>query len=133
MTTILCIDDEHEIRQLLVEEMEDAGFSTLQAANGKEGLDLLVSKWPDLVICDISMPVMSGHELLAEIQVNYPDFADTPFIMLTALTDRENVLSGLRGGAEAYLTKPIDFDLLMAKVTGCLTRIENNRKAGRGF
>ncbi|TCV65379.1 response regulator receiver domain-containing protein [Neorhizobium sp. R1-B] len=133
MTTILCIDDEHDIRQLLVEEMEDAGFSTLQAANGQEGLDLLVSKWPDLVICDISMPVMSGHELLAEIQVNYPDFADTPFIMLTALTDRENVLSGLRGGAEAYLTKPIDFDLLMAKVTGCLTRIENNRKAGRGF
>ncbi|WP_105386415.1 response regulator [Neorhizobium alkalisoli] len=133
MTTILCIDDEHDIRQLLVEEMEDAGFSTLQAANGQEGLDLLVSKWPDLVICDISMPVMSGHELLAEIQVNYPDLADTPFIMLTALTDRENVLSGLRAGAEAYLTKPIDFDLLMAKVTGCLTRIENNRKAGRGF
>jgi DNA-binding response OmpR family regulator len=133
MTTILCIDDEHDIRQLLVEEMEDAGFSTLQAANGQEGLELLVSKWPDLVICDISMPVMSGHELLAEIQVNYPDLADTPFIMLTALTDRENVLSGLRAGAEAYLTKPIDFDLLMAKVTGCLTRIENNRKAGRGF
>lgn len=133
MTTILCIDDEHDIRQLLVEEMEDAGFSTLQAANGQEGLDLLISKWPDLVICDISMPVMSGHELLAEIQVNYPDLADTPFIMLTALTDRENVLSGLRAGAEAYLTKPIDFDLLMAKVTGCLTRIENNRKAGRGF
>ncbi len=133
MTTILCIDDEHDIRQLLVEEMEDAGFSTLQAANGQEGLDLLISKWPDLVICDISMPVMSGHELLAEIQVNYPDLADTPFIMLTALTDRENVLSGLRAGAEAYLTKPIDFDLLMAKVTGCLTRIENNRKAGRGL
>lgn len=133
MVTVLCVDDEADIRQLLVEELEEAGFQTLEAANGQEGLEMIVSKWPDLVICDISMPVMNGHELLAEVQVNYPELADIPFIMLTALTDRENVLTGLRAGADAYLSKPIDFDLLIAKVTGCITRIENNRKAGRGL
>ncbi|WP_117191590.1 response regulator [Rhizobium terrae] len=133
MISILCIDDETELRQILVEELEDAGFKTFQASNGREGLDMLIAKWPDLVICDISMPVMNGHELLAEIQVNYPEFARTPFIMLTALADRENMLSGLQGGAEAYLTKPVDFDLLMAKVVGCVTRIENDHRTGHSL
>ena len=94
---------------------------------------MIVSHWPDLVICNISMPVMSGHELLAELQVNYPELARTPFIMLTALADRDNMLSGLQAGAEAYFTKPIDFDLLMAKVSGCVTRIENERRVGHGL
>ncbi|MBB3308654.1 DNA-binding response OmpR family regulator [Rhizobium sp. BK196] len=133
MISILCIDDETELRQILVEELEDAGFKTLQASNGQEGLEMIVSHWPDLVICDISMPVMSGHELLAELQVNYPELARTPFIMLTALADRDNMLSGLQAGAEAYFTKPIDFDLLMAKVSGCVTRIENERRVGHGL
>jgi DNA-binding response OmpR family regulator len=53
--------------------------------------------------------------------------------MLTALADRDNMLSGLQAGAEAYFTKPIDFDLLMAKVSGCVTRIENERRVGHGL
>jgi DNA-binding response OmpR family regulator len=133
MTTILCIDDEIDIRQLLVEELEEAGFKTLQAANGREGLDLILAKWPDIVICDISMPVMNGHELLAELQLNYPDLSNTAFIMLTALTDRENTLNALRAGVDDYMTKPVDLDLLLAKISGCIVRLENNRAAGRGF
>lgn len=133
MTTILCIDDEAEIRKLLIEEFQDAGLKTLEASDGREGLHKILSAWPDIVVCDISMPVMSGHELLAEIQVNYPDFANMPFILLTALTDRENTLNGLAAGADDYLTKPVDLDLLMAKISGCITRLESNRKAGRGF
>jgi DNA-binding response OmpR family regulator len=133
MVTILCIEDEHDFRKLLVEELQDAGFQTLEAVNGKEGLETILSTWPDLVICDVSMPVMNGHELLAEIQINHPELSNIPFIMLTAMIDRQNMMIGLESGAEDYLTKPVDFDLLMAKIRGCVARIENNRAAGRGF
>lgn len=133
MTTILCIDDETEIRKLLVEEFQDVGLKTLEACDGREGLEKILSSWPDIVVCDVSMPVMNGHELLAEIQINHPDFANMPFILLTALTDRENTLAGLAAGADDYLTKPVDLDVLMAKISGCIARLENNRAAGRGF
>lgn len=133
MITILCVEDEADIRKLIVEELNEAGFATLEAANGQEALETILSKWPDIVITDISMPIMDGHQLLAEVQVNHPQFSNIPFILLTALTDRENMLSGLRAGAADYLTKPIDFDLLLAKVTGCVTRIENDKAAGRAF
>lgn len=106
MITILCIDDEEDIRKLIVEELSDAGFTTLEAANGREGLDALLAKWPDIVLCDITMPEMDGHQLLAEIQLNYPELTNIPFIFLTAMTDKENVLTGLRAGAADYLTKP---------------------------
>lgn len=133
MVTILCIDDEVDIRKLIVEELVDAGFNTLEAANGREGLDVILTKWPDIVICDITMPEMDGHELLAEIQINHPESSNIPFIFLTALTDKENLLTGLKGGAADYLTKPIDFDVLMAKVSGCVLRIQNDQKTGRSF
>lgn len=133
MITILCIDDEADIRKLIVEELVDAGFATLEASNGREGLELIIAKWPDIVVCDITMPEMDGHQLLAEIQVNYPDFSNIPFIFLTALADKQNLLTGLKAGAADYLTKPIDFDVLMAKVAGCVIRIENDRKTGRSF
>lgn len=133
MITVLCIDDETDIRNLIVEELQDAGLRTLEASNGAEGLEKILKTWPDIVICDVSMPVMNGHELLAEIQINHPQFSGTPFIMLTAMSDKENTLAGLRGGAEDYLTKPVDLDVLMAKISGCITRLQNNRKSGHGL
>lgn len=131
--TILCVEDEAEIRALLVEELEDAGFKTLQAANGREGLETILAKWPDIVICDVTMPEMDGHELLAEIQLNHPELSNVPFIFLTALADKENMILGLQSGAADYLTKPFDFDILLAKITGCIIRIENDKKTGRAF
>ncbi len=133
MTTILCIDDEAEIRGLIVEELTEAGFTTLEAANGREGLALLVAKWPDIVICDITMPEMDGHQLIAEIQINYPELANVPFIFLTAMTDKQNVVMGLRAGAADYLTKPIDFEILLAKIEGCVARIESDVRNHRAF
>lgn len=131
--TILCIEDETEIRTLVVEELEDAGFATLQASNGREGLEMILAKWPDIVICDITMPEMDGHQVLAEIQLNHPELSNVPFIFLTALADKDNMITGLQSGAADYLTKPIDFDILLAKITGCVTRIENDKKTGRAF
>jgi CheY-like chemotaxis protein len=133
MVTVLCVDDEVELRKLLVEEFNDAGLRTLEASNGKEALDIILASWPDIVVCDISMPVMTGQELLAEIHINHPEFSDIPFIMLTALSDKENQLAGLSAGAEDYLTKPVDLDLLMAKINGCIMRLQNIRRTGHGL
>jgi CheY-like chemotaxis protein len=132
MITVLCVDDEVDLRKLLVEEFNEAGLATLEASNGKEALELILSSWPDIVVCDISMPVMNGHELLAEIQINHPEFSHTPCIMLTALSDKENQLTGLSAGAEDYLTKPVDLELLMAKINGCIM-LQNNRRTGHGL
>lgn len=133
MISILCIEDESAVRGLVVEELQDAGFKTFEATNGREGLEVMQAKWPDIVICDITMPEMDGQQLLAELQVNHPELATTPFIFLTALTDKETMLEGLRAGADDYLTKPVDFDMLMAKIDGCVTKIENARKTGKAF
>ncbi|GGB22017.1 hypothetical protein GCM10011380_09490 [Sphingomonas metalli] len=133
MITILCIEDETAIRKFIVEELKDAGFATLEAANGREGLDLIVSAWPDIVICDITMPEMDGFQLLAAIQMNHPELTNIPFIFLTALTDRDHMLAGLRAGAADYLTKPIDLDLLLAKIEGCIRQLENDKRTGRAF
>lgn len=64
MISILCIEDEAAVRDLVVEELAEAGFSTYQASNGREGLELMISKWPDIVICDITMPEMEGRNCL---------------------------------------------------------------------
>ena len=77
------------------------------------------------------MPEMDGTQLLAEIQLNYPDLAATPFIFLTALSGKDVMLGALRAGADDYLLKPVDFDVLMAKIEGCAKRVENTRKTGR--
>ena len=127
MIKVLCIDDEADIRQLLVEELSEAGLSVIEAENGEEGLRKIISEWPDIVICDVSMPVMNGHELMAEIQINHPEFSNIPFIMLTAMADRQNMITGLESGVDDYITKPLDLELLVAKVRGCANRILNSR------
>lgn len=133
MITILCVEDEDDIRTLLVEEISEAGFTTLEATNGKQALQLITSKWPDIVVCDITMPEMNGHQLFAEIQMNHEQLANIPFIFLTALSDKENMVTALKAGAADYLTKPVDFDLLMAKIQGCVARLESDKKMGRAF
>jgi DNA-binding response OmpR family regulator len=133
MITVLCVEDERDVRELIVEELEDAGIQVLQAENGKEGLDTILSHRPDIVISDITMPEMDGISMLGELQINHPQFSNMPFIFLTALADREKMIEGLGAGAESYLTKPIDFDVLMAKIQGLVVRIENRVAAGLEF
>jgi len=129
----LCVEDEKPVRDLIVEELNDAGLRTLEAENGRHGLEMILKHRPDIVISDITMPEMDGTQLLAEVQINYPEFSNMPFIFLTALADREKMLEGLRAGADNYLTKPIDFDVLMAKIQGLIMRIENRVAAGLEF
>lgn len=120
---ILCIDDEPELRETIVEELTDVGYETVEADNGRTGLAAIVEKQPDLVLCDINMPEMDGTQLLQNLRVNHPDLADMPFIFLTAQADRSAVLNGKKLGADDYLTKPIDFELLIATVEARLGQV----------
>ena len=123
MQTVLCIEDETEIRETIAEELVDAGYKVIQATNGKEGLDCLFQHGPDLVLCDINMPIMDGYELLSVLRRDHPHLAEVPFIFLSANADRSHVVAGKELGADAYLTKPIDFDLLTATVGARLGQI----------
>lgn len=125
--TILCIDDEAHLREDIAEELEDEGYQVLQACDGHEGLKQILQHKPDLVICDISMPRKNGYELLKEIRSDHGISAEMPFIFLSALADKQHVIAGLRLGADNYITKPVDFDILRAKVHTCLGLVERIR------
>ena len=114
---LLCIEDDRETAALIAEELTDRGYEIYIAHDGREGLTSILKNMPDLVLSDISMPVMSGFELLERLIALAPRFSQMPFVFLTALTDRDNELKGRRLGADDYITKPIDFDVLATIIT----------------
>jgi len=120
---ILCIEDDRELAALLVEELAERGYDVAVCCDGKEGLAAILRTRPDLVLCDISLPVMSGFEVLELLSAIVPRAADVPFVFLTALTDRDSELKGRRLGADDYVTKPVDFERLGAIIAARLTRV----------
>jgi DNA-binding response OmpR family regulator len=120
---ILCIEDDRETAALIAEELIDRGYAVTLAHDGREGLAAILRSMPDLVLSDISMPMMSGFELLERLIALAPRFAKMPFVFLTALTDRDNELKGRQLGADDYVTKPIDFDVLATIITARLAGI----------
>ena len=120
---ILCIEDDRETAALIVEELIDRGFEVSIAHDGRSGLAAILKNMPDLVLSDISMPVMSGFELLERLTALEPRFAKMPFIFLTALTDRDNELKGRHLGADDYVIKPIDFEVLTTIINARLVGV----------
>src|SRR5215471_7446084 len=120
---ILCIEDDRETAALIAEELVDRGYAVTIAHNGREGLAAILKTMPDLVLSDISMPLMSGFELLERLIALAPRFAKMPFVFLTALSDRDNVLKGRQLGADDYVSKPIDFDMLETIIAARLARV----------
>jgi DNA-binding response OmpR family regulator len=117
---ILCIEDDRETAALLAEEFVERGFTVSLARDGDEGLAAIERELPDLILCDICMPRLSGLEVLQRLAARGAPFDQVAFIFLTALTDRDTELKGRRLGAEDYITKPIDLDALAAMVTARL-------------
>ncbi len=109
---ILCIEDDRESARLIAEELLDWGFEVDIAYNGQEGIAAIEREWPDLVLCDVCMPGMSGFEVLKRLTALAPRFGKMPFVFLTALTEPDNEFKGLQLGADDYVTKPIDFNVL---------------------
>jgi len=101
----------------------ELGYEVRVARDGEEGLAVILSAKPDLVVCDVRMPKMSGFEVLKQVAAAGPACARIPFIFLTALGDRESVLQGRKLGADDYLTKPIDFEMLGAVIETRLRRL----------
>jgi DNA-binding response OmpR family regulator len=120
---ILCIEDDRETAALIAEELVDRGYTVTLAHDGREGLAAILKTMPDLVLSDISMPVMSGFELLERLIELAPRFAKMPFIFLTALTDRDNELKGRQLGADDFVTKPIDFEMLATIISARLAGV----------
>ena len=123
---ILCIEDDRETASLIAEELAERGYDVHVAHDGREGFAAILKLLPDLVLSDISMPVMSGFELLERLTALVPRFRNMPFVFLTALTDRDNELKGRQLGADDYVTKPIDFDRLDAIITARLAGVARN-------
>jgi DNA-binding response OmpR family regulator len=120
---ILCIEDDRETAVLIAEELTDRGYEVVVAHDGQAGLAAILRTMPELVLCDISMPILSGFEVLERLTAIMPRFGNMPFVFLTALTDRENELKGRQLGADDYVTKPIDFDVLGAIISARLARV----------
>lgn len=120
---ILCVEDERRLRTNVVEELRDAGYGVIEADDGQAALDLLAEHTPDLVLCDITMPRMGGYELLSAVRASQTAIANVPFVFLTALSDRLAVIEGKSAGADDFLTKPIDFDLMLATIRSRLDQV----------
>ncbi|HZP77368.1 MAG TPA: response regulator transcription factor [Pseudolabrys sp.] len=126
---ILCVEDDRETAALIAEELVDRGFAVAVAHDGRAGFDAILKQTPDLVLCDINMPIMSGFELLERLTAIAPRFGNMPFVFLTALKDRETELQGRTLGADDYVSKPIDFDLLDTIIRARLARVARSAVA----
>lgn len=128
MSTVLVIEDEQALREEIVAMLSFEGFSVLEANNGELGIQLAYNHLPDIVICDISMPVRDGYQVLQALQDN-PQTVSIPFIFLTARVTKHDMRAGMSMGADDYLTKPFTPDELIGSIRGRLTRQAALRQA----
>ncbi len=119
MPTILVADDDVNIRELVCLFLQNEGFETLEASDGKEALNIYASTRVDLVILDIMMPVKDGWELCKDLRRSNPDL---PLLMLTAKAETWEKVKGFQLGTDDYLTKPFDPLELTARVRALLKR-----------
>lgn len=120
---VLCIDDDRDTAGLIAEELVDRGFKVSIAYDGERGFEAILARQPDIVLADVNMPVMSGFDLLERLTAIAPRFSGMPFVYLTALSDRANELRGRQLGADDYVTKPVDFDILTMIIVARLARV----------
>ena len=112
--TILIIDDEKNIKENIAEYLQNFNFKTIVAENGANGVQLAIENKPDLIVCDIDMPVLDGYEVYKQVQ-QMPGLALTPFIFLTGKSSSEELRTGMLLGADDYITKPFKLnDILMS-------------------
>ena len=123
MARILCVEDELEIREDIVETLTEDGHTVLAASDGEEGLRLALSFRPDVILCDSLMPRMTGPEMISALRRQEGDLASTPCILLSAHADKSHRDDGLAAGADLYLTKPVDFRELEAVLTALLGKL----------
>ncbi len=122
---VLIVDDREENLLLLEAILEPEGFEVLKAKSGRECLELAEVENPDIIILDVLMPEMNGFQVCRILRSKYK-FRFIPIIMVTALNRREDVIEGLEAGADDFISKPVDDDLLVAKVKS-LVKLKKGR------
>ena len=126
MRTVLLVDDEPNIRDLVRLYLEQDGFAVVCAADGRAALELHEEKHPDLVILDLMLPEVDGWDVARELRRR----GDTPLLMLTAKSDDVDRIVGLELGADDYLVKPFNPRELVARVRAVLRRTERTGRTG---
>jgi DNA-binding response OmpR family regulator len=116
--TILVIEDDPDIRALVVALVERAGMRAREAADGRAGVRAFFEERPDLVVLDVSLPELDGWQVLGRIR----DLSETPVLMLTAEGEQVQKVRGLEGGADDYVTKPFGREELVARINALLRR-----------
>jgi two-component system, OmpR family, response regulator RegX3 len=127
--TVLVVDDERKIRQLVRPYLEQAGYAVLLAATGIDALETAARAEPDLVVLDLMLPDLPGEEVARSLR----SLSSVPIIMLTAKSSEEDRIAGLRLGADDYLVKPFSPRELAARVEAVLRRTEGARSRVRTF
>ncbi|WP_170459113.1 phosphate regulon transcriptional regulator PhoB [Ruegeria arenilitoris] len=120
--TILIVDDEPALREVLAYNMQSAGYEVVQAASGEEALVLVQEVAPDLIVLDWMMPNLSGIELCRQLKAR-PRTRAIPIIMLSARSDEADKVRGLETGADDYVAKPYSMAELMARIRAQLRRV----------
>jgi len=118
---ILIVDDEPFNVDYLEQELEDLDYDIITARDGREGLHRVKQELPDLILLDIMMPVMDGFAVLAQLKAD-PALRNIAVIVISAMNDLENVIKGIKGGAEDYLPKPFEPTLLHARIAASLEK-----------
>jgi DNA-binding NarL/FixJ family response regulator len=130
MKKILVIEDEPDMRRNISVLLRYYDYEPIEAENGRQGVELARREKPDLILCDVMMPELDGHEVLRILQQD-TDLALVPFIFLTAKADKNDLRDGMNLGADDYLTKPVANADLVRAVEARLRRYR--RQANREF
>ena len=121
---ILIVEDEDATRETWAEFFENAGYAVVQAADGQEALDQARIEQPNLVLLDLRLPRLDGYQVCQRLKAD-PTTAHMPIIMITAfLTGPSDTVRGIEYGADDYLNKPVDLDVLAARVRMILRRVQ---------
>ena len=123
---LLVIDDSDQIRWFL-KHVFNKEYQILEARNGQDGIDVALKEEPDLILCDVMMPVKDGYETCREIKSD-PKMAQTPVVMLTAKVESEDVITGIEAGADDYITKPFDVEILRSKINSLMKKREDMKR-----
>src|SRR5688572_22508229 len=127
MKKILLIEDNQDVRENTAEILQLSGYDVTTAENGKVGVEKASTSKPDLIICDIMMPVLDGYGVLHMLSRNN-ETANIPFIFLTAKAERVDFRKGMEMGADDYITKPFDDIELLNAIERRLKKVDLMRQ-----
>ena len=125
---VLVVEDEKDFQSLIISTLKNGGYQVTLAGNGEQGLNSFESVRPDLVILDIQLPDIDGTEVCRRIKSD-PKARTVPILMLTIQSQVQDIVKALKLGADDYMLKPFDPDVLLARIAGLLKRFQAHNRA----